>query len=170
VGVAVKHRQLTRQVEVFIKHPLKNSMVSFRFTTTVLDKGTTFIFGPWIFVANGLGGSNNHQADSKKLEASTPTRCSDLDEFVDNLDELLLPDLAGEIEMMFVFDMTSTRAAPGLLRSDSNRSEETTQSESLSNLEEDLDRLLKIRDEEPPLVGGPPFWQLLGFRQRVLVD
>jgi hypothetical protein len=52
---------------------------------------------------------------------------------------LLLLDLAGEIEKMSVFDATSTPAAPGLLGSDSNRSEEATQSKSLSDMEEDLD-------------------------------
>jgi hypothetical protein len=40
------------------------------------------------------------------------TRCSDLDEFVNNLDEILLPDLAREIEEQSVFDPTSIHAAP----------------------------------------------------------
>jgi hypothetical protein len=40
-----------------------------------------------------LGGLNSHLANSRKPEAPTSTRSSDLDEFVDNLDELLLPDL-----------------------------------------------------------------------------
>jgi hypothetical protein len=52
------------------------------------------------------------------------TRCSNLDEFVNNLDEMLLPNLAREIEEHFVFDVTSTRAAPGVLGSNSIRSEE----------------------------------------------
>jgi hypothetical protein len=95
---------------------------------------------------NSLGGFNSHIADSRKPEVSTPTRCSDLNEFINNLDELLLPDLAGPIERISVFDATSTRAAPELVRSDSNRYEETTQSESLSDLEADLDRLLKLED------------------------
>jgi hypothetical protein len=54
--MAVKHRQLARQVGVFIEHPPENSMASFSFTSTVLDEGTTFIFGSWICVTNGLGG------------------------------------------------------------------------------------------------------------------
>jgi hypothetical protein len=66
VGVAVKHRQLARQVGEFIKHPSKNSIASFDFTSAVLDKGTTFIFGSWICVANGLGGFNSHLANSKE--------------------------------------------------------------------------------------------------------
>jgi hypothetical protein len=50
VGVAVKHRQLAHQVEVFIEHPVENSMASLSFTSNVLDEGTTFIFGSWIYV------------------------------------------------------------------------------------------------------------------------
>jgi hypothetical protein len=132
---------------VFIEHPLENLIASLSFTSTMLDEGTTFFFGSWICVANGLAGFNSHLVDFRKPEASTPTRRSNLDEFIDNLDKLLLPDLARQIERMSVFNATSTRAAPGLLGSDSNQSEEATQSKSLSDLEEDLDRLLKIRDE-----------------------
>jgi hypothetical protein len=156
---------------VFIEHPPENLMASLCFTNTVLDEGTTFIFGSWICIANGSGGFNGHLADSRKPEASTANQSSNLSEFVDNLDELLLPDLAAEIERMSVFDATSTLAAPGLLRSDSNRSEEActlfpfglcnvasvneedTRSESLSDLEEDLDRLLKLGDE-----GATAYW------------
>jgi hypothetical protein len=84
-------------------------MASFNFTSAVLDEGTTFIFGSWICVANGLGDFNSHLVDSGKPEASTPTRHSDLDEFIDNLDELLLPDLVLQIEKITVFDATSNR-------------------------------------------------------------
>jgi hypothetical protein len=124
----------------------------------MLDEGTTFIFGSWICVANGSGGFNGHLVDSRNPEAFAVNQRSDLN-------ELLLPDLAGEIERMSVFDVTSTHAAPGPLGLDSNRSkevrtlfpfwlrnatsvnEEATRSESLSDLEEDLDRLLKLEDE-----------------------
>jgi hypothetical protein len=44
-----------------------------------------------------LGGFNSHLVNSRKPEASTPTHRSDLDEFSDNLDNLLLLDLAREI-------------------------------------------------------------------------
>jgi hypothetical protein len=100
VGLAVKHQQLARQVGVFIEHPPVNLMASFCFTSTVLDQGTMFVFALWICVANGSGGFNGHLADSTKPKASVANRSSNLDEFVKNLDELLLPDLAGEIERM----------------------------------------------------------------------
>jgi hypothetical protein len=112
----------------------------------VLDEGTTFTFGSWICVANSSGGFNSHLANSREPEASSLTPCSDLDEFIDNLDDLLLPDLALQIEKMSVFDATSTHDALDLVRSDSNRSEGTTQSKSLPVLEEDLDLLLKLKD------------------------
>jgi hypothetical protein len=43
--MVVKHRQLARQVGVFIEHPPENSMASFNFTSAELGEGTTFIFG-----------------------------------------------------------------------------------------------------------------------------
>jgi hypothetical protein len=97
-----------------------------------------------------MGCFNSHLVDSRKLEASTPTRHGELDEFIDNLDELLLPDLIRQIEKMFVFDVTSTRTAPELVGSDSNRFEGTTQSKFPSDLEEDLDCFLKLEDMGPP--------------------
>jgi hypothetical protein len=69
-------------------------IASFNFTGTVLDESTTFIFGSWIRVANGLGGFNSHLANSKELEVFSSTSSSDLDDFIDNLDDMLLPNLA----------------------------------------------------------------------------
>jgi hypothetical protein len=125
MGVAVKHQQSVHHLGVFIEHPLENSMASFSFTSTVPDEGTTFIFSSGIYIANGLGGFNTHQDKSRKPEAFAATRCSNLDKFINSLDDLLLPDLIGEIERMFVFDATSTCVTPGLLGSDPNQSEET---------------------------------------------
>jgi hypothetical protein len=121
-------------------------MASFKFTSAVLDEGTTLDFGSWICVANGLDGFNRHLVDSEKPMASTSTQHGDIDEFVDNLDELLLTDLVLQIRKMSAFDATSTHDAPELVGSDSNRSEGTTQSKSLSDLEEDLHLLLKLKD------------------------
>jgi hypothetical protein len=129
-------------------------MASLSFTSNVLDEGTIFIFGSWICVTNGLGGFNIHLIDFKKLEASAATRRSNLDSFIDDLDELLLPDLPRQIEDMSVFDATSNRAAPGH-RSDSNQSEEASRSKSLPDSKEDLDCLLKIRDEGATARQGP---------------
>jgi hypothetical protein len=158
VGVVVKHRQLARQVGVFIEHPLENLMASFNLTSAMLDEGTTFISGSWICITNGLGGFNSHLANSREPEAFSSTRSSDLNEFIDNLDELLLPDLALQIEKMSVFDATPTRDEIDLVESDSNRSEETTQSKSLFDLEEDMDLLLKLKDVGATACRGAPIF------------
>jgi hypothetical protein len=120
VGVAVKHRQLARQVGVLIEHPPENLISSFNFTSVVLDEGTTFTFGSWICVPNGSDGFNSHLANSRVPEASSSIQSSDLDKLINNLDDLLLPDLALQIEKMSVFDETSTYDTPDLVGSDLN--------------------------------------------------
>jgi hypothetical protein len=156
--MAVKHRQLARQVGVFIEHPSENSMASFNFTSVVLDMGTAFIFGSWICVANGLGSFNRHLANFREPEASSSTRSNNLNKFINNLSELLLPNLALQIEKMSIFDVTPTRDARDLVGLDPNQSEETTQSKSLSDLEEDLDLLLKLKDVGATACQGPPIF------------
>jgi hypothetical protein len=99
-------------------------MATFNFTSTMLDEGTTFIFGSWICVTDGAGSFRRHLVDNMKPEAPVATSRSDLDEFIDNLGEMLLSDLAREIEEQYVFNATSTRARPELLRSDLIRSED----------------------------------------------
>jgi hypothetical protein len=89
-------------------------MASFNFTSAMLDEGTTFVFGSWIFMANGSGGFNSHLAETSKPEAPIANRRNNLDEFIDNLNEMLLPDLIREIGKMSVLDATSTHATPGL--------------------------------------------------------
>ena len=107
----VKHRQLARQVEVFIENPLENSMALFKFTSAMLPKGTTFVFGSWVCVTDGVGDFHRHLADTK-LKTLAATQRSKLNEFVDDLDKLLLPDLTRDIEELSVSDAMSTRAAP----------------------------------------------------------
>jgi hypothetical protein len=58
---------------------------------------------------------------------------------------------------MSIFDTTSSRDAPDLVGSDSNRFGKTTQSKSHSDLEEDLDLLLKIKDVGATACRGAPF-------------
>jgi hypothetical protein len=102
-------------------------------------------------------GFNSHLANSREPEASSPTPSNDLDEFINNLDDLLFPDLALQIEKMSVFYATFTRDAPDLVGSDSNRSEGTTQSKSLSDLGEDLDLLLKLKNVGATACRKAPF-------------
>jgi hypothetical protein len=81
----------------------------------------------------------------------------------------LLPDLALQIEKMSVFDATSTHDAPDLVGWDSNRSEGPTQSKSLSDLEEDLDLLLKLKDVGATTCRGARFQHLLRLQRRVIL-
>jgi hypothetical protein len=110
---------------MFIEHPPKNLMASFNFTSAMPDEGTTFIFSSWICVADSLGDFNSHLANSKEPEATSSTPSSDLDNFIDNLDDMLLPNLVQQIEKISIFNMTSTHDAPDLLGSDSNQSKKT---------------------------------------------
>jgi hypothetical protein len=118
VLLEVKHRQLSRQVGVFIVHPLENSMVFFDFTNAMLDEGATFIFGSWICVAGGAGSFRWHLVDDMNLEASTASQRSSLNKFINNLDVTLLPYLTTEIEEESLFNVISTWATLVLLRSD----------------------------------------------------
>jgi hypothetical protein len=62
-----------------------------------------------------LGGFNSHLANSKELEASPSTSSSDLNNFIDNLDDMLLPNLIQQIEKISIFNATSTHDTPDLL-------------------------------------------------------
>ena len=87
-------------------------MASFKFTSAILPEGTTFVFGWWVCVTDGVGDFHRHLADDTKLITLAATQRSKLNEFVDDLDKLLLPDLTREIEELSVSDAMSTRAAP----------------------------------------------------------
>ncbi|RLN03049.1 hypothetical protein C2845_PM13G05970 [Panicum miliaceum] len=146
-----------------IEHPPANSMASFNFTSTVLDKGTTFIFGSWICIANGSSGFDGHLADTKEPETSSCS--SQLNEFIDSLDDMLLY-LAREIEENSVPDAFSARVPTRLSSPGSTRTEEehtrfpigqlnaasthmeALRSKSLSDLENKLDLLLEFGDED----------------------
>jgi hypothetical protein len=142
---------------VFIEHSPENSMASFNFSSTVLDEGTTFILNSWICVANSLGGFNSHLAtlgsrrSLHRLEAVISTSSSTTSM---SYCFLIWPC---RLKRCPLFDATSTRDALELVGSDSNRSEGTTQSKYLSDLEEHLDLLLKLKDVGATACRGPPF-------------
>jgi hypothetical protein len=70
---------------VFIEHPPENSMASFNFTSAVLDEGTAFTFGSWLYIADDGGGFNSHLAETRERTASAPASCCDIDGFADDL-------------------------------------------------------------------------------------
>jgi hypothetical protein len=75
---------------------------------------TIFIFGSRICIANGLGGFNSHLANSRELEASTPTSSCDIDEHADNLGKIQISDLIGNWESKSGSSLAPTRDESGL--------------------------------------------------------
>jgi hypothetical protein len=73
---------------VRIEDPPANSMASFKFTSVVPPQGTTFVFGSWVCVADGAGNFRLFIIDMKPKTLAASFR-SDLDEFVDNLDDFV---------------------------------------------------------------------------------
>jgi hypothetical protein len=151
---------------VRIEDPPANSMVSFKFTSAMLPEGMTIVFGSWVCVADGAGDFHRFTINVMKLKTLTASFHSELDEFVDNLDDLLTHGSARKIEEESVFNATPPRAATTTLGLDSLQSEdlssrsrldpcnsatkhqEANNSESLSALEKDLDFLLQIGKPE----------------------
>jgi hypothetical protein len=151
---------------VRIEDPPANLMASFKFTSVVLPEGMTLIFGSWVCVADGTGDSRRLTINVMKPKTLAASFHSELDEFVDNLDDLLTHGSARKIEGESVFNVTPPRAATTTLGSDSLQSEdlrsrsrlgpcnsaagpqEVNNSESLYALEMDLDFLLQIGKPE----------------------
>ena len=97
-----------------------NLMAAFTYNCLVLDRGTTFVFGSWVCVANGSGGFDSQLANPREPEAP-PARRSDANKCFDDLGEMLLPKLAKQIEEKLVLNTSSTRS-PINLRSETTRS------------------------------------------------
>ena len=108
----VKHRQLAPTVGHIAKDQQKNSTASFDFSFPAIDAGTTFVFGSWVYIANGSGGFSSHLIDTGSTE--TPRR-EQLGEITST--EILLPGIAKEIENLSLSDPTPTRFPFGLKNS-----------------------------------------------------
>jgi hypothetical protein len=151
---------------VRIEDPPANSMASFKFTSAMLPEGTMLVFCSWVCVVDGMGDFRQLTIDVMKPKTLAANFHSELDEFVDNLDNLLTHGSARKIEEETVFNATPPRAATTTLGSESLQSEDlhsrsrlgprnsatepqkANNSESLSALEMDLDFLLQIGKPE----------------------
>jgi hypothetical protein len=140
-------------------------MSSFQFTRSVPSQGTTFVFGSWVCVADGVGNFHRFLVDMK-LKTLAASFHSDLDKFVDNLDDLSIHGSATRTEEESASGATPSSAATSLLGLDSFQPEvsrsrsrlglrnlaidlqEANISESLSTLEKDLDSLLQLEKPE----------------------
>jgi hypothetical protein len=135
-------------------------------TSAVLPEGTMLVFGSWVCIADGAGDFRRLTIDVMKSKTLAASFHSELDEFVDNLDDLLTHGSARKIEEESAFNATPPHAATTTLGSDSLQSvdlrsrsrldpcnsttkpQEANNSESLSVLEKDLDFLLQIGKPE----------------------
>jgi hypothetical protein len=135
-------------------------MASFRFTRLVRSRGTTFVFGSWVCIADGAGNFRRFLVDMKPKIPAADLR-SDLDKFVDDLDDLSIHSSAAKIKVESAPGVTSSGTAAISLGLDSFQSkcsrsrsrlgscnpatdlQEADISGSLSALEKDLDFVLQ---------------------------
>jgi hypothetical protein len=82
-------------------------------------EGTKFVFSSWVCVADGAGNFRRFTIDVMKPKTLTASFYSELDEFVDNLDDLLTYGSARKIKEESVFNATAPCATTTTLRSDS---------------------------------------------------
>jgi hypothetical protein len=159
-GQLVKYQQLARQVGVRIEDPPANLMASFQFTRSVPSQGTTFAFGSWVCITDGEGDFHCFLVDMKPKTPAAFSQ-SDLDKFVDDLDDLSIHGSVTRIKEESASSATSSGTATtflglDLFQSEDSRSrsrlgqcdlatdlQEANASESLSISEEDLDSLLQ---------------------------
>jgi hypothetical protein len=140
-------------------------MLSFQFTRSVPSQGTTFVFGSWVCIADGAGSFSQFLVDMKpKTSMAGPS--SDLDKFVDDLDDLSNHASAAKTEVESASGTTSSGVATTFLGLDSFQSKDSRNrsrlgpcnlatdlqgadiSGSLSVLEKDLDSLLELEEPE----------------------
>jgi hypothetical protein len=113
-----------RQVGERIEDPPANSMASFQFTRSVPSKGTIFVFGSWVCIADGAGNFRRLLVDMKPgLPAAGPH--SELDKFVDDLDDLSIHASATRTEVESASGATSSGAAVTFLGLDPFQSKDS---------------------------------------------
>ena len=96
----------------------------------MLEKGTSFRVGSWIFVTDGSGSFESYSIDQNPSEVPEAARHHEFDNFVDQLEEVGFLTLNNESRIQPEFDALKAKT--------------------LSKLEEDLERLLKDTKKETP--------------------
>jgi hypothetical protein len=146
-------------------------MASFQFSRSEPSQGTMFVFGSWVCGADGAGSFHRFLVNMKpKIPAAVSQ--SDLDKFVDGLNDMSIHGSAMRIEEESASGATSSGAARtflglDLFQSKDSRSrsrlglcdlatdlQEANTSESLSTLEKDLDSLLQLGKPKATARGG----------------
>jgi hypothetical protein len=139
-------------------------MASFQFTRSVPSQGTTFVFGSWVCIADGAGNFRRFLVNMKPKTPAAGLR-SDLDKFVDDLDDLSIHASAVKIEVESAPGATSSGATVtsfglDLFQYKDSRSRSRLGSRNLATdlLEADISQSLYAleKDQDSLLqVGGP---------------
>jgi hypothetical protein len=124
-GQPVKHRQLAPHVGERVEDPPVSSMASFKFTRSVPSQSTTFVFGSWVCIADGVGDFQRFLVDMRPKTSATDLR-SDLDEIVNDLDNLPTCASATKIEMESAPGSTPSSVAATSLGLDSFQSKSSS--------------------------------------------
>jgi hypothetical protein len=98
-------------------------MASFQFTRSVPSQGTTFVFSLWVCIADGAGSFRRFLVDMKPKTPVADPR-SDLDKFVDDLDDLSIHASAARIKVESASGATSSGAVATFLGLDSFQSKD----------------------------------------------
>ena len=107
----------------------KNSIASL-YDSSAIEKVTYLCISSWILVANGSGGFESCSTDQNVPEASETAKHHELDDFIDQLEEVGFSALNDETRIQPEF---------GAIRA-----------KTLSELEEDLEKLLEDTRQETP--------------------
>ena len=83
-------------------------MASFEFSFPAIDTGTSFIFGSWVYIANGSGGFSSHLINRASTKAPRQEQPGEITSV-----EILLPGIVKEIENLSLSD-----SAPAIFPSD----------------------------------------------------
>jgi hypothetical protein len=83
-----------------------------------------FVFGSWVYVADGAGDFRRFTIDVMKLKTLAASLHSGLDKFVDNLNDLSAHGSSRKVKEESVSNATPPRAAMTTLGSDSLQSED----------------------------------------------
>jgi len=70
-------------------------MATFNFSIATPEEGATFIFGSWIYVANGQGGFHSHLVDATEPETNLLGVSGNATELAEDLSRIQLSDLLG---------------------------------------------------------------------------
>ena len=96
--------------------------------TPVLEKGTSLPVGSWIFITDGSSGFESLSINQEPPEVSEAAKRREFDEFIDQLEEIGFSNLNNEARIQPEFD--------------------TIKAKTLSELEEDLEKMLEDSKQE----------------------